>query len=278
MNKIYNYIKLVRPLNCFITALVVFVGGIISLKDNTIDGILLFASFTAAIVAASGNVINDYFDIDIDKIAHPQRPLAAGKINPAGALTFYSFLVFISAAISLLLKIELFIITISALIVLFIYSLYLKRIPLVGNVTVATLTALAFLFGGTAVENIKVTIIPAVFAFLINLIRELVKDSEDIKGDSSSNVITFPIRFGMTKTRTLVTILILFLIGFTFYPFVTRLYCIEYFVIVMLLVNPLMVYSLKKLFSSEENKSFHQISSILKLNMILGLIAIYLGK
>lgn len=278
MNNIYFYIKVVRPLNCLITALVVFVGGVISSESNSYDSVLILASFTAAIVAASGNVINDYFDIEIDKISHPDRPLAAGKITPSNAIKFYSILVLVALAISFFLNRELFIITIIALIILFLYSLYLKKIPLVGNITVALLTALAFFFGGIAVNNAEATIVPAVFAFMINLIRELVKDVEDIEGDKSNNVITFPISFGMSVTKYLIAFLIFVLIGFTFYPFVNQSYKIEYFVLVMLVVNPLLIFVLKKLFVSRDKENYHQISSILKLNMIFGLIAIYLGK
>ena len=278
MNKIYSYIKLIRPLNCLITALVVIVGGIISSESSSFDNILILASVTAAFAAASGNVINDYFDIEIDKISHPDRPLAAGKIMPSYAIKFYSILVLVALTFSFTLNIQLFVITFSALAILFLYSIYLKKIPLVGNITVALLTALAFFFGGIAVNNAEAAIVPAVFAFLINLIRELVKDIEDIEGDKLNSVITFPIRFGMSTTKYLIAILILVLIGFTFYPFINQSYKIEYFVLVMLIVNPLLIFVLKKLFVGGDKENYHQISSLLKLNMIFGLIAIYLGK
>ncbi len=278
MNKIYSYIKLIRPLNCLITALVVIVGGIISSESSSFDNILILASVTAAFAAASGNVINDYFDIEIDKISHPDRPLAAGKIMPSYAIKFYSILVLVALTFSFTLNIQLFVFTFSALAILFLYSIYLKKIPLVGNITVALLTALAFFFGGIAVNNAEAAIVPAVFAFLINLIRELVKDIEDIEGDKLNSVITFPIRFGMSATKYLIAFLIYVLIGFTFYPFINQSYKIEYFVLVMLIVNPLLIFVLKKLFVGGDKENYHQISSLLKLNMIFGLIAIYLGK
>ncbi|MEP0859978.1 MAG: geranylgeranylglycerol-phosphate geranylgeranyltransferase [Ignavibacterium sp.] len=278
MNKIYNYIKLTRPLNCLITALVVFVGGIISSNNNSFDRILILASIVAAIVAASGNVINDYFDIEIDKISHPERPLIKGGIKPTDALKLYFITVLLPLIISFSLNLKLFLITLLVLAILFLYSFIIKKIPLIGNVTIALLTAIAFLFGGFAVGNIKAAIIPAVFAFMINLIRELVKDAEDIDGDKSDDVITFPIKFGLEKTRYLIVALTIALIIFTFYPFLISSYSIEYFVIVMLVVNPLLIYILKELFVNDLKENFHRISSILKLNILFGLIAIYLGK
>lgn len=278
MNKIYNYIKLTRPLNCLITALVVLVGGIISSESNSVDKILMLASIAAAIVAATGNVINDYFDIEIDKISHPERPLAKGEIKPSNALKFYFILIIVALIISVFLYMKLFVITILSLIILFLYSFQIKKIPLLGNFTIASLTAIAFLFGGLAVNNIKAAIVPALFAFMINFIRELVKDMEDIEGDKSKNLITFPIKFGIRKTRFLIIALTVLLIGSTLYPFTNEIYKIEYFVAVMLIVNPLLVYVIKKLFIIESKENFHQISLILKLDMIIGLIAIYLGK
>lgn len=278
MKRFYYYIKLTRPLNCLITGLVVLVGGVISSSQDSIEINLILASTVAAIVAASGNVINDMFDIEIDKIAHPDRPLANGKLKIVEAKIFNIVLIIISTSISLILNYRILLITLFALTLLYFYSYLLKKIPLLGNVVIAFLTALAFLFGGIAVDNISGAIIPAIFAFLINLIRELVKDAEDYEGDKTYNVNTFPIKFGMKRTKQIALAISIVLIVFTIYPFAERIYRIEYFVVVMSIVNPILVYSLKKLFENDDKKSFQRVSSILKSDMILGLIAIYLGK
>ncbi|MEJ5262722.1 MAG: geranylgeranylglycerol-phosphate geranylgeranyltransferase [Ignavibacterium sp.] len=278
MKRFFSYIKIIRPLNCLITALVVIVGGVISSVGNSINSNLILASLAAAFAAASGNVINDLYDIEIDKIVHPNRPLAKGELTIVEVRIFYVCLILAASALSFALDLFLFAITILAILILFFYSAYLKKIPMIGNVIVALLTALAFLYGGIAVQNISGAVLPAIFAFLINLIRELVKDAEDYEGDKKNNVITFPIKFGIQRTRQLVMVLTLILIGFTFYPFAERIYKIEYFVVVMIIVNPILVYSLKTLFTDDERKNFHYISSLLKFDMIFGLIAIYLGK
>lgn len=278
MKRFFSYIKIIRPLNCVITALVVIVGGVISSTDYSIDSLLVLASLVAALTAASGNVINDLFDIEIDKIVHPNRPLAKGELEIIEVRIFYVLLIITASAITFNLNYLLFVVTVLAILILFFYSAYIKKIPLLGNVVVALLTALAFLFGGIAVNNISGAVLPAIFAFLINLIRELVKDAEDIEGDKKNNVITFPIKFGIQRTKQIVLLITLILIGFTFYPFAERIYEIEYFVIVMIIVNPVLVYSVKSLFTDNERKNYHRISSLLKLDMIFGLIAIFLGK
>lgn len=120
-------------------------------------------------------------------------------------------------------------------------------------------------------------IIPALFAFLINLIREIVKDMEDVEGDRKADAITFPIKFGVQKTKFLILGIAISLVIFTLYPFLTNLYKIEYFIIAMIIVNPILVYSMKLLFETETRGSLNKISNLLKLNMVFGLIAIYFG-
>ena len=168
-------------------------------------------------------------------------------------------------------------IVIISVVLLFFYSKYLKRIPLVGNITVSFLTGLVFVFGGFVVENPASAFIPAVFAFIINLTRELIKDIEDISGDNNAGVVTFPIKFGLQKSKGLILLITITLILFTFYPFLTQLYKIEYFVIVMVIVNPILIYCMKILFEDQSSKNLNKISNLLKLSMLFGLIAIYLG-
>lgn len=278
MKKLSGYLKLTRPINCIITMLVVIVGGLISSDEKFTENILIYCSLIAALVAASGNVINDYFDVEIDKIVHPERPLAEGIISKKNALIFYLFLITIALVASSFLTTEIFIVVLITITILFLYSAYLKKILLMGNIIISFLTGLAFLFGGIAVGNVKAAIIPAVFAFLTNFIREVVKDTEDIEGDKRNSIITFPVKYGIRKTRKLVLLVSIVLILFTFYPFISSLYKIEFFVIIMILVNPILIFSLKIFYIEKNKKDIHKVSLLLKLDMIFGLIAIFLGK
>ena len=122
-----------------------------------------------------------------------------------------------------------------------------------------------------------VAIIPAAFAFLINLIREIVKDMQDVEGDAKVGVKTFPIQFGFKSARMFILILTLLLILFTYFPFFTKIYKIDFFIIVMVVVNPILVYCLKILFENQSAKNLKKISNLLKLDMVFGLLAIYLG-
>jgi len=276
--KILAYIKITRPINVIMTFLVVVVAILISEKEQTELTAIFLASLAAAFTAAAGNIINDIYDIETDRISHPERVLVLSSISKKAALNEYRLLNLIAIIISSGVSDILLLIVISSTIILFFYSFYLKKLPLIGNITVAFLTGLVFIYGGFAAGNSTAAIIPAVFAFLINLIREIVKDIQDIEGDSKLNCKTFPIRFGILASKRLVILISIVLILFTLYPFVTQLYRIEYFIVVMLIVNPVLVLSLKYLFDEKKVNNLNIVSRLLKLNMVVGLLAIYLGK
>lgn len=275
--KLTAVIKIVRPLNFLITFVSVFVAAFICRPDTILTLNVFLAALVASFVLASGNIINDISDVEVDKINRPERPIASGKITVTISYGVYIALVLISILISFFLNDIVFIIVLLSIVLLFVYSKYLKRIPLLGNITVAFLTGLVFIYGGVVIGNPSAAIIPAVFAFLINFIREIIKDMQDVDGDKLVNVVTFPIKYGFQKSKILILFITIMLILFTTYPFISKLYKIEYFVIVMVIVNPILVYSLKILFQNNSDNTLKKISNLLKLSMIIGLLVIYVG-
>ncbi len=276
--KIFAYIKITRPINVVITFLVVVVAILISENEQTKLITILVASLAAALTAAAGNIINDIYDIEADKVSHPNRVLVLGTLTKKEA--WYEYLIFnlISIFIATFLSTIILVIIFSVIGLLFIYSSYLKKLPLIGNIVIALITALAFIFGGIAAGNLQAAVIPAIFAFLINLIREIVKDIQDIEGDSKLNFKTFPIRYGLNASKRLILVITIALILLTFYPFFQQVYKIEYFILVMILVNPILVYCIKILLENRKETNLKLISGLLKFDMVFGLVAIYFGK
>ena len=278
MTNISTVYKIIRPVNFLITFFSIIVASIICTVSSFYLLKIFYAALSGALTAAAGNVINDIFDIHIDKINRPNRPLPNGKISLKEAYILYIFLIFLSLFAAYLVNIEAFVIDLSALTLLFFYSFKFKGIILFGNFIVAFLTGLAFIYGGIAVNNFKDAVIPALFAFLINFIREIVKDMEDIEGDLKNGISSLPHRYGFSRAKIIITTLSLLLIAATFYPFVTKIYGIEYLLIIAVLVDPVLIYILNILFKDDSPKGLNKISLILKLNMVFGLAAIYLGK
>ncbi len=273
-----SFIQITRPVNFVITFLSVIVAAAICVEGDYQVYKIILAAFSASFTLSAGNIINDIKDIETDKVSHPKRPLAAGKITVNQAKVEYILLTVIAILLSVFIKLPALIIVITATVLLFLYSYYFKKVPILGNIIVSLLTGLVFIYGGEAVNNTLAAIVPAVFAFLINLIREVVKDMQDVEGDLKQGIITFPGKFGFSSSKLLVAELTIVLILFTLYPFITRLYKIEFTILIMAVVNPLLVYNLKILFKDHSSSDLNKISNILKVNMLIGLIAILLGK
>lgn len=278
MKKIFGFAEIIRPINFIITLISILVACIIC-NSNSFDVTkIIFAAIAGAFVGSAGNVINDYFDIEIDLINKPNRPLPANKISKREALIFYLFLNIMAIILAMKINIIAITIVVISIVSIFFYSFHLKKIPLIGNLVVSFFTGLAFVFGGTAVNGVSNSIFPAIFAFLINLIREIVKDMEDVEGDLKLGVITFPAKYGFKKAMNLILVITIILILSTMIPFFTEYYSIEYFIVVILGVNVILVYFLKSIFTNREKNNLSKLSNLLKLIMVIGLIAIYLGS
>lgn len=164
---------------------------------------LLLVSTTA--IAAAGYIINDYYDVKIDLINKPERVVVGKKITRRYAILFHTLLNVFAIAVGFVLSWTIGIIHFGSAFLLWLYSNLLKRKPLIGNLTVAALTGLCVelvnIFYQT--DHHLVTIY-AIFACFMTLVREIVKDMEDWKGDSTFGCKTLPILWGLRKTKTFV--------------------------------------------------------------------------
>lgn len=277
LKKILAVYRIIRPLNFVITLLSIVTAYIISNKRGDFNSVILLAAFSGALAGAAGNVINDYYDIETDKINKPKRVLPSGDLTDKGTLFLYMIMVLLSLDLALWAGWQSFVVVFISTGVIFFYSYKLKRVPLIGNIVVSIMTGMAFIYGAIIAGNIAGGIMPAAFAFLINFIREIVKDIEDMEGDVRAGIRTFPTVSGVKPAIRIVSIAAIGLIILTIVPFVFEIYKIEYFVLIMLVVNPLLVVIIKLLFASQSKENIKRISGFLKLAMVLGLVAIYLG-
>jgi len=271
------FFSIIRPLNCLITFFTIVIAGLIcgELFDYKI---ILVAGFTGLLVNAGGNIINDYFDVEIDKTNRPQRALPSGKTTPLFVLNSYVVVTYFAIVMAFFnLNIDAFIIVVITSLMMFLYSYLFKKIAFVGNLVVAFFTGMAFLFGSVVVSNVYCGIIPAVFAFLISLMRELVKDIEDIKGDKAANIKTYPIKYGVRATVKLISITGIVLIISTTVPFLLKIYNLYYFIFVSIFVNGILVYVIRTLNRNTSQATISKMSKLLKIGMIFGIIAILIG-
>jgi geranylgeranylglycerol-phosphate geranylgeranyltransferase len=239
-------------------------------------GNVLIAAFTAALITIGANVINDYFDIDIDSINKPNRPLAAGTVNKKIAIFYFILVYFLAWCLAVYLSIWMFLIAFLTSILLFFYSYRLKRTLLWGNLAVSIATALAFIYGGVAVGHYNETFFPAAFAFLFHFGREILKDIQDIKGDKQLGSLTFPIIYGISISLILIQVDFILLVFLTSIPYILGVYSIRYFLTICLGIYPVLLFVLFRSRKDSSPESLGYLSNLLKADMIIGLFAIYL--
>ena len=265
-----------RPLNGLITALSVGVGALCVEGPVHLSSLLL-AMLSAALINAAGNAFNDLCDIDIDRVNRPDRPLPSQRITPRAAALYAS--VCTVAGLLMALAISplhaLLATAISALLVL--YSAHLKNSVLWGNALVGAISAAAFPYGALTSGLWGHAWIPAAFALLFHLGREIVKDIEDMAGDSLRGTRTLPLRYGLrTATRAAAGVYSA-LITFTLVPFAIGLYGPIYLVCA-LTVDLVVIHVLYQLCRSDSAPNDGALGRRLKWGMLLGLIAIVLGE
>jgi len=192
-----------RPMNSVAAGLAAIVAYLIATDTIIPQALLLFVVVT--LVTAAGNVINDYFDVDIDRVNRPDRPIPAGLVSLPAARA-YAVTLFLAGILVCLFTNGLCIaIAVINTFILIGYAARLKRTPLLGNIAVSYLAASMFLFGG-ALGGLPVLlhVMPfAVMTFFAMLARELVKDAEDVDGDRANGAVTIPILYGIRATMLL---------------------------------------------------------------------------
>lgn len=276
--KATGIVKIIRPSNVLIAGLTIFFGVLIFGKGlPDLFKLALLAGIAGALIDAGGNVINDYFDVEIDKVNKPNRPIPSGLISRGFALLIYFVLTTAGLFFASFLNEVAFGIAFFSVFVIFLYSYKLKGVPLVGNFTVAFMTGLAFVFAGSVVGNFRDSIFPFVFAFLINFGREIVKDIEDIEGDSKAGIRTFPIVNGVERAVFISVLVFIVLILATFVPYFVGIYN-HFYALIILGVDVGLIFVIISLIKDKSRQNLNRLSNILKFEMLIGLFAIYFGS
>lgn len=183
--------------------------GADSIAEVITDKNLWLIVGATVLVAAGGYIINDYFDVKIDLINKPDQVVIGRYIRRRLGMTWHQLLTAGGILSGLAVNKWVFFITILAAALLWFYAAYFKKKPFIGNLTVALLTAFSLiimLFHYR--QNQNLIIIYSIFVFMISLVREIIKDMEDVRGDESHGCETLPIVWGIRRTKNIVYILI----------------------------------------------------------------------
>jgi geranylgeranylglycerol-phosphate geranylgeranyltransferase len=273
----HPFLQLMRPVNVAIVFGTIVMAGILANPEGWDMLWVLVAGISGGLIAGGGNAINDYFDVKVDKINRPDRPLPRGTVTLGEARTIWMYASGAGLALSALLGYWNLFIAVVWVGGLYVYSQRLKGTVLIGNVTVAFMTGLAFPFGAFVVGRPGLGLYPGLFAFLANLAREILKDVEDVDGDATANIETLPVMHGVGASHLAATIVLGALILLTILPVIVGVYNYTYLLFVFIVDLGLAFVGLSLWYDTTLSK-LRRLSLILKACMVGGLFAIFVGS
>ncbi len=284
---IRTYLELMRYGNCLMAGFAAVIGTLIAFNILMsgpvsssfarsfpfLDAGLVF--LVVFMVSGSGNAINDYFDIKIDSINRPERPIPSGRVKAKEAL-YFSYLLFALGTLT-----AFSINSICGLIALFnslmliLYAKTLKGTPFLGNLSIGYLTGSVFLFGASifGLEGIKALSVLFLLAGLAITAREIVKDIEDMEGDSKEGANTLPLRIGAKKAGYLAVLIGLLAVLLSPLPYFMHILGARYLYIVFLADLGFLAAIIQLLVKNNPTKS----SKMFKIAMFFALIAFIAG-
>jgi 4-hydroxybenzoate polyprenyltransferase len=249
-------------------------------------------------IAAAGNIINDIYDIETDLVNKPERVIVGKTISEKTAYSLFIVFNVIGILIGFYLshlvgRSGFFALFVVVSMLLYIYATYLKQLLLVGNIVISILVAMSLILVGlfellpaitaqnqeTQLTFFKIIFDYAVFAFLLNLVREMIKDIQDIDGDHKLGMSTLPIIMGRDRATKITFVVACIPLLLVIYYIATYMYKQLYVVIYFLLfvVAPL-IYLIIKLYTAETKKDFWFLSNLTKVIMLFGMLSLLLYK
>ena len=179
-----------------------FTAGFLISRGTIDDPKLLFLVVSTMMIAAAGYSINDYYDIKIDLINKPSRVVIGKGITRRYALLIHTLLSISGTGLGFFLDWRIGLFNFMSAFFLWLYSNQLKRLPFIGNFIVALLTGLSiFIVNVLYLPPLALVWVYSLFAFFMTLVREIIKDMEDLQGDDTFGCKTLPIVWGLRKTK-----------------------------------------------------------------------------
>jgi geranylgeranylglycerol-phosphate geranylgeranyltransferase len=284
---IRTYLELMRYENCLMAGLAAVIGTLIAFNILASDApgsyspenFPLFYSglvfLVVLLVSGAGNTINDYFDVRIDSINRPDRPIPSGRATLKEALYFSYTLFALGTLLAFWINLICGFIALFNSLLLIFYAKTLKGTPLLGNLSIGYLTGSTFLFGASVFgfEGLEVLFVLFLLAALAITAREIVKDIEDIEGDKAEGADTLPIRVGAKKAGYLAVFIGLLAVLLSPLPYFMQMLGVRYLYLVLLADMGFFAAIYQLLVRNNPTKS----SRMFKIAMFFALIAFIAG-
>lgn len=276
-----GFLRLIRWPNLLIIAFtqymarVFLIGPVSEWKWILGESSIFLITLSTVLIAAAGYVINDYFDVKIDLINKPERVIIGRYLKRRVAMTTHQLFNVLGCAIGLYVSKWVFLISVLSVTLLWIYASFFKKKPFIGNLIVSLLTSLSLIILAVYYpQNRELVGIYAFFAFGITLIREIIKDMEDVRGDASHGCRTLPIIWGIFRTKLFLYALISF--------FIPTLFMVAYWLKnsqlawMFLALMGLIGWLVYRLVYADTKREFGALSSLCKIIMLVGMMSMIL--
>lgn len=284
---IRTYLELMRYKNCLMAGFAAVIGTLIAFNilisgtsSSSFSGAFPFLNaglvfLVVFLVSGAGNAINDYFDIRIDSINRPERPIPSGRIKVKEAFYFSCILFTLGILIAFSINPICGLIALFNSLLLILYARTLKGTPLLGNLSIGYLTGSVFLFGASifGYEGIKALSVLFLLAALAITAREIVKDIEDMEGDRQEGANTLPLRIGAKKAGYLAVVTGFLAVILSPLPYFMSILGLNYLYLVFLADLGFLAAIIQLLVRNNPTKS----SKMFKIAMFFALIAFIAG-
>ena len=279
--KILSLFSVVRGYNIPIIVLAQYLSSIFILApekralDVILDWRLFIIVFVSTLTIASGYIINNFYDSEKDLINRPNKSMLDRLVSQKTKLQVYFGLNFLATALAYIISWRAALFFATYIFLIWFYSHKLKKYPIIGNLTASFLAILPFFGILLYFKNFyHVIFAHATFLFLLILIREMIKDLENIKGDVANNYQTIPVRFGEKVSKQVITALTISTILPVF--ILIDKYDVGYMDIYFYVSLIVLIFFLLKLWKSETHNEYVQLHNVLKLIIVAGVFSIVL--
>ncbi|MEJ2614349.1 MAG: UbiA family prenyltransferase [Ignavibacteriaceae bacterium] len=232
MNKIKGLFKLLRFELPFSAGVCVVMGQILSSGQFASVFITISGFISVFLISASILVLNDYFDVETDRINAPDRPIPSNMVSPPQAMLFSMLLLFTGLFLSYTIGITALIISIILSTIGYLYNRFFKKSGLPGNLMVSFSVGMTFIYGGATVGLAfnNIVLFFFIIAALIDLGEEIAADSMDMKGDILINSNSVAIKYGSSVALKISGFIFFFVILLSFIPFIAEWFSITYLI------------------------------------------------
>ena len=250
--KIKGLIELLRPELPFAAGISVIIGEIITLGKLPSLSELFLGFMWGFLLSGSAMILNDFFDIEVDKINAPNRPLPSGLISSNTALVFTIIISLLGLVISFFINKAAILLYIIFWFIGFLYNWKLKEKGLLGNLFVSSSVAVTIILGAIAVGNPwnKAVLIFSLMLFVFDLGEEIAADAMDIEGDKKRNIKSIAILIGRQNALNISFLLFMIYIILSFIPVILNLFGISYLIIISLTNSMILIWGIKLIKSS----------------------------